>query len=333
DLIANTAGSLVGALAFALVVRALAGTASRSSLWGLPLEIVARPYGIACLGEAFYPFFSTGERTSIAATSLDRLTTTVLEFRWESFAQMPFQDFLLFLPAGAFAVLALDGRGWQRWPALGAVTLCGAVLMAAAEAGHGVLGMEIRGGAALLHAVAIAAGGAAGVAWVRRAPPSRDGSERGTLLLSTYVAVMVLWTLRPYQLEPTLSAVLEKVRLGTLIPMRSLARTMGVFSIVHVLTSFLLYVPVGAVLAIRPLRRRGWLAGFAPAAYLAVVSEVLQAGIIGRSFDVTDPMIQAAGAAVGWLIMRRAGFGGGGALPSDRDPANVVGPSLQSRIT
>ncbi len=42
--------------------------------------------------------------------------------------------------------------------------------------------------------------------------------------------------------------------------------------------------------------------------YLAVATELGQTLVVARTLDVTDLMIQAAGAAIGWVAVRRAGF-------------------------
>jgi hypothetical protein len=43
--------------------------------------------------------------------------------------------------------------------------------------------------------------------------------------------------------------------------------------------------------------------------YLAVVLELGQLFVLGRTFDVTDIITQCAAAAVGLVIVRRAGWG------------------------
>ena len=83
---------------------------------------------------------------------------------------------------------------------------------------------------------------------------------------------------------------------------------MTFFSVADVLILFLLFLPLGGLLAVWPLRSKGRLAGFAPAIYLAVVLEVCQIFVAGRSLDITDLLVQSAAAMVGWTVVRRAGF-------------------------
>jgi glycopeptide antibiotics resistance protein len=83
---------------------------------------------------------------------------------------------------------------------------------------------------------------------------------------------------------------------------------LDMFSVVDVSGPFLLYLALGALLAVWPLRLRGRLSGFAPAIYLAVATEIAQIVVAERLLDVTDLMIQASGATAGWVVVRRAGF-------------------------
>jgi hypothetical protein len=68
------------------------------------------------------------------------------------------------------------------------------------------------------------------------------------------------------------------------------------------------FFPLGALLAVWPLRRHGRLRGLAPAIYLAVVLEAGKIPIADRFLDVTHVLIQGAGAAIGFLLVRRLGY-------------------------
>jgi hypothetical protein len=93
---------------------------------------------------------------------------------------------------------------------------------------------------------------------------------------------------------------------GQLVPLRALAASFSLYSVADVAIGFLLYVPGGAWLSARPLRRRGALASLLPGIYLAVATEWSQLVVRGRTFDVTDILVQAAGVCVGWIVLRRA---------------------------
>jgi len=120
--------------------------------------------------------------------------------------------------------------------------------------------------------------------------------------------VLVLWALRPYRPEIRLEAIAAKVFSDWWVPLRPLTERMDVFSVVGVFTLGLLYLPLGALLAVWPLRLRGPAATFAPAVYVAVMIEIMQVFTATRTLEITHVMIEAAGAAVGWVIVRRAGF-------------------------
>jgi peptidoglycan/LPS O-acetylase OafA/YrhL len=74
--------------------------------------------------------------------------------------------------------------------------------------------------------------------------------------------------------------------------------------VADVVKPFFLFFPLGALLAVWPLRRRGALGYCLPAIYLAVITEIGQGFVEGRFFDGTDLLIQCAAAAIGWLVVR-----------------------------
>jgi glycopeptide antibiotics resistance protein len=80
------------------------------------------------------------------------------------------------------------------------------------------------------------------------------------------------------------------------------------FSVVDVMVAFFLFLPLGALLAVWPIRLRGSLRGFLPALYFAGAVELSQTMVLGRTVDITDFLVQAAGVGIGWAIVRRAGF-------------------------
>jgi len=80
------------------------------------------------------------------------------------------------------------------------------------------------------------------------------------------------------------------------------------FSALHVLQQFLLYLPLGSVLAVWPLRLTGRWAHLWPGVWLAVVIELGHVVIVDRTFDPTNALIAGAGLAIGWVVVRRSGF-------------------------
>lgn len=308
DLMTNTAGALVGALVSVLVVVALARRTGARSFVGIPASIFAVSYGAACLGEALIPLFRQELQVRVSGGLFARLTSALAAFRWDTVLTPVPGDFLLFLPAGAFGVAWLyeAGRGYRSSAAI--VVGAAVPLLMLAEIAHGVVGIRIHGGALVTHVTAVALGAALAATGLSRLTRRLRGPSRPRVLLFTYSFFVVLWAVRPFRPESSLRAVLAKLGSDWWIPLRSLGARVDLFSVVDVFAPFLLYLPLGALLAVWPLRLRGRLSGFAPALYLACGTELVQMLIATRTLDVTDLIVQASGTAVGWLLVRRAGF-------------------------
>lgn len=344
DLTTNTLGALAGAVILRLTVRSLEARRGRPALFGAPSLLLAGAYGAAVLGEALVPLFRQTPLSGVYGGPVQRLSAALDAFRWTSFADLPWGDVVLFLPAGFMAVAALmeEGRAPGRAAAWTAAIGLGA--MVAVEGLRGVLALPIEGGAALLHGGSIAAGGllavpilgrlATPVLHTRRpapggaSPASRRtavdpahrrtsgpggwrGSEGGRVraFLAGWLVVLALWTLRPYVPETDLAVLASKLGTDWWVPLRFLGMRVDVFSVVDVVTRFFLFLPAGAVLAARPLRSGGSLGAVLPALYVAGLAELAQLFVAGRTLDGTDALVQAAGVLVGWALVRRAGAG------------------------
>jgi len=72
--------------------------------------------------------------------------------------------------------------------------------------------------------------------------------------------------------------------------------------------SSLLFLPLGSLLAVWPLRLRGGWAQLWPGVWLALAIEAGHLVIVDRYFDLTNALIACAGLGIGWLAMRRSGF-------------------------
>lgn len=308
DLATNTGGALLGALVVAGVQGLVAGRRPARSYLGLPAVAFAVPYATVVLGEALVPLFRQTPVPGGFGGPVSRTVASMAAFEWSSVLQWPWLDLPLFLPAGVLVVAALAENGvpYRRaaaWTATG-----GVLTMATVELAHGVLGLQIVIGAGLLHAVAIALGA---VLAIRLVPPFTRrwrGGERAGVVAAAYVVVVLLWILRPYVPETDPAALVEELSSGWWRPLAFLASRLDVYSVMDVVTSFFLYLPVGALLAVWPLRRRGLLRGPLPALYLAAVAEGLQLLVAARTLDITDMLVNGAGVLVGWRLMRRAGF-------------------------
>lgn len=308
DLATNTAGAALGALCLVAMVLALAARRGEKSFVGVPAAVFGLSCALALAGEALVPLYRQEIVPWAFGGPLDRLATALAGFRWGSLGTWPLGDFLLFLPGGVFAVAALNEAGlpYRRaaaWTSAGAL-----VLFAAAEVAHGALGMEILGGAIVVHAAAAAAGALAASRGLPAFTRAVRGVHRPRSLSGAYLTWCLLWALRPYSLESSLGAVVSKLTAEWWIPLRFLGSRMDMFSVVDVVGGFFLFLPLGALLSVWPLRRRGVLAAVLPALWLAAVLEVSQTLVMGRTLDITDFLVQAAGAVIGWTVVRRAGF-------------------------
>lgn len=309
DVLTNTVGALFGAVAIVALVITVSRHRGDRSFVGLPTFVFAISYGIVTLGEMFAPLFRQSAFPNAYGGWLGRFHLSVGMFRWSSLAHVPLTDLVLIAPAGAFAVAALAeaGVGYRRsgWAvAMGAVALA-----ALAEIGHAFVGYPIDAGAFLSHAVGACVGAAGAARGLPALTRKLHGRRRPAALMAAYVAVLTIWALRPFSPELSLAAIGTELTNGWWIPLRFAGRRVDLFSVADVVGPFLLYLPFGALLAVWPLTRRGWLKHFWPAVYLAVATELCQLFVQGRLLDATDLLVQAAGAVVGWAVLRRAGYG------------------------
>jgi hypothetical protein len=173
---------------------------------------------------------------------------------------------------------------------------------------HGFLGQPILLGAFLCHALAIGLGAWVAARYLPTLTVQLRGQMRPQALTVIYALILAAWSWRPFLPEVTWSAVTSKLGARWYMPLASLGGRVDFFSVSDVCAQFLLYLPLGALLAVWPVRSRGWLAGPLPAIGLAFLCEGLQLGVWERTLDITIPLIQASGAVIGWAIVQRAGY-------------------------
>jgi len=94
-----------------------------------------------------------------------------------------------------------------------------------------------------------------------------------------------------------------------LIPLATYRDRTDLFTVADAAISCLLFLPVGALLAARPLGRDGLARGLRPGVLLVLGIELGQLFIADRWPDVTDILIQTAGLAIGVALIRRAAPG------------------------
>lgn len=322
DVLTNGSGAAGGAFCTAASIRALRDRIGRPSFVGIPALVFLVGYGGATVLEAVFPTLRQ-DSLPVWGGPLNRLTAAVNAFDPASIARLPWLEGLLFVPAGAVAVAALVEGNVSRHRAAAAAAAGGFVVMLAAEIGHGAVSHPIELGPALVHGAGFAVGAAAAGRWLP-AIPSRLRGRTGTLLLvGVYAALALLWTSRPFDvaLDPLLLG--RELGLQRFVPMSSYGLRGDLYGVATVGKLFLLYLPLGALLAVRPLRRGGPLGGVLPALYVAGAGELSHIVIATRFFDVTDLLVACAGAAVGWAMIRRAGFGAPAGRP--RQPLRTGG--------
>jgi VanZ family protein len=308
DVATNTTGALGGAVVLLALVAMAGRRRGARSFVGIPALLFAGSYAIAAWLEAVVPLFRQDPVPGAHGWPLTRFAASAAAFRWSSVLEFNWSDLLIFPAAGMLAVAALVEHGLPYGTAFRRVAIGGAGLSVLAELLHGSLGQPMLVGAVLVHAAAVALG-----AWAAaRSLPGLTVALRGQMrpqgLFVAYAAVLAAWALRPYLPDIYPADIQAKLALPWYVPLAALGGRMDFFSVVDVCTPFFLYLPLGGLLAVWPWRKQGKLAGPLPALWLALALEAGQLFVLDRSLDITDVLIQASGAFIGWAMVRRAGF-------------------------
>ena len=304
DTIGGLAGGLITLAAFAVVDEA----AGERSYFGIPSVLLAVSYGVATIMEAFMPLFRQDLLPQLGGSIAERIGRAIAAIRPESITYVPLIDILIFFPAGVFAVIALTEGGMSRVPAALIAILAAAVIYPLVEVVHGVAAEPILLGAALTHVVAASLGAVFAAYRVRAFVREYSMKRRAAIAAAAYAAAIMVWSWRPFKLDFSPAAMADQFTSSHLVPLKALAERGDLFSVTDVVAQGVLFVPLGALLAVWPLRTRGPLRGVLPAIYLAVLLETGKIPIAERFMDVTHILIQSAGAALGFLLVRRVGY-------------------------
>lgn len=309
DVATNTAGAALGVLATWWFLDRLKRRVGSRSFVGAPAALFASAYGGACLGEGLVPLFRQALAPNAWGSPGRRLDAALALFAYQpGWFPLPWGDLLLFMPLGVLSVAALAEAGWDYRKAAWTVALAGMVSALGLEFVHGTLGVHIRLGAALIHGWAVILGAMLGAIGLPVFSKRLRGPQRPRWVLVGYAVVLGFWTLRPYRLALDGLSIRMKLAFPWWIPLGDARYRSDLFSVIDVFGGFLLFLPVGALLAVWPLRRRGLLSGIWPLAILAFAMEFAQFFISARTPTVTDPIVQTAAAAIGWFAMRHVGF-------------------------
>jgi glycopeptide antibiotics resistance protein len=308
DLATNTGGAFAGGVALILLVALASQRRNARSFVGVPALLFAGTYGAATFFETVIPLFRQQEDPISRGGPLTRFAATIAAFRLGSVTQLTISDVVIFLPVGAFAVAALSEHGTDYAPARNRVILWGVLLSTLGEILHGFLGQPILLGAMVSHAVAVAAGAGLAARFLPTLTVMLRGQLRPRALTMAYAAVLAAWSWRPFLPEVTWSAIVSKFGARWYMPLAALGGRVDFFSVSDVCAQFLLFLPLGGLLAVWPVRKAGAWSGPLPAVYLAFFCEAAQLIVWERTLDVTIPLIQSAGAVIGWAIVQRAGY-------------------------
>lgn len=315
DVTTNTLGAFLGAFLLVRMVQLTAAGQGKRSFVGIPAALFALSYSVVAFGEAFLPLLRQNRFPNFGS-AFERFQVALSQFSWSSMGTLPAEEFLLFAPVGALAVAALNELGLNYKKAAVASSVAGGGLVVLAEVIHGFLPMPIIAGAALVHAVAIAAGAVAAATFLPKLTRALRGANRPRAIYLFYGFTLLLWALRPYAPERSLGGMLEKLAAPWWLPLAFARERMDLFTVFDVIGGFFLYLPLGALLAVWPLKKVGPLRGVVPALAFLVATEFMQLAVLGRTLSVDDMLVATAGVLVGWVLVRRAGFKPYGAVLS-----------------
>lgn len=309
DLTTNTLGAGLGALMIVVMTQVLRRARSMRTFLGLPLFTVAGAYLAAVSAEMFAPFYRRDMNPGAGGSILNRLMNALHYVRPVSSASFSVTDMALFAPAGILAVAALAELGLSYAAACSVTVVIGVALSVGVEVAHGIAGQPIELGAIASHVLGIALGAALAWRGVPAALHRLHGRPRALALVVAYALLLTAWAWRPFVPRLDQRVILGQLAPRHLTPLGVLGGTEDLFGVMDLAEQFFLYLPLGCLLTVWPLRRQGRFAHVLPGIYLALVLEVGQLVVLSRTFDVTDLLTQWAALGVGFVVVRRAGFG------------------------
>ncbi len=321
DLLTNTGGAALGSAGTVLLTRTLRARRRSSSYLGLPTLLILVGYGLAVLVETAFPVLRS-ELLPVWGGPVNRLLGALQVFELRSIAELPWSEGLLFVPAASMGVAALVEEMETDYVRSAIHTVgFGALALAMAEVLHGAASYPIQLGPLAVHVAGVAIGAAGAVLLLPPATREIRGRYRPLAFGLFYVGLLLCWVWRPFDFAPLQAGAMgEHLELGRFIPLSAHGIRGDLYSVADVVQLFALHLPLGGLLAVWPVRRSGPLRGLLPALYVAALGEIGQIVVVSRFFDVTDLLVAVAGAAVGYAVVRRAGFHvRGQLLPSGAD--------------
>jgi glycopeptide antibiotics resistance protein len=308
DVATNTIGALAGSLMIVLMTTFARRARTLHTFLGLPIFTIAGAYIAAVAAEMFSPLYRRDLNPGAGGSIFNRLMNALHYVRPVSPYAVSYFDMALFFPAGLLAVAALVELGLSYASACWIAIVGGAVLSVTVEVAHGIAGQAIELGAIAAHAVGIALGAVIGWAAIPVLTDRLRGRARAITLVSAYALLLTAWAWRPFEPRGSTREIAAQLSSDHLRPLGVLGATDDLFGVMDLAEQFFLYLPLGCLLAVWPLRRHGRLANLLPGIYIAVILEAGQLLVASRTFDVTDLITQCGALGVGFVVTRRAGY-------------------------
>ncbi len=316
DVMTNTLGSLLGALALWLAERRATSDMRRGTTIGIPGWIPSAAVLMTAFGLAFAPSSRATRPIGWASSPLERARIVAdapaLQVPWHALTT----DVVAWLIAGITVAIAVGDRtGRVRRTQLGAWMLITSTLLFGAHAGRALAGLQRESGTWQLQSVAAAIGLALGLALVprwRRSVPARSSRALQLAGLAGLLGCVMAWAPASWVAPPAGGATFSWRQL---VPMMSLFQRQDLSSVFLVLQKAGLGAAIGSCLAARTRmgeRRPGVRASVAFAALL----ELGQILVPGRYPDITDVLITTAAAGLVAVLVERADRGARD-LPTD----------------
>ncbi|UCG87266.1 MAG: VanZ family protein [Gemmatimonadota bacterium] len=307
DLFNNTVGALAGALLVVMMVEVAVRLRNRKSYFGVPAITISGAYLCAALFQAAV-LTRPQPAVGVYGGPIARFREMMARLEWGSLTELSLLDAFLFIPVGVLVVVTLAESGWTHKRAARLAVAIGVILSLAAELIRAPLGLELSLGAVIMHTVGATIGAVVTAKWLPEFSRQVRGRHRPLALALAYVVVLAAWSWQPFLLETDMQAILEQLSLTRFSLLSAHIGRVDVYSVADIGAAFFLFLPVGALLAVWPLKRRGWLADLLPGLYLAALAELSQILIVDRYFSLTDAIVQCAGVAIGWMVVRMAGY-------------------------
>ena len=308
DVFTNTLGGFAGAVATGAAMRAVQRLRRDKSYVGIPTLLVAGPYALAVLCEALAPLFDSNPLPYIEGGPFARLAQSLAASRSVDWDALPIWDIPLYAAAGFLLVaLVREQRGSSRHQWIG-VAVSGALAVLVAHVAHGMFGLAVRWEYIVTDAGSFVLGAWLANRYLGRLTQRYRGADRARGVIVAYTCLLFWWGWRPLIPEWRWTAIAAQIRAEAFIPLAGLAQRVDVFSALHVGQQFMVYLPLGALLAVWPLRFRGGWSHLWPGVWIALVVELGHIVIAGRTFDLTNTLLACSGVAMGWIAVRRSGY-------------------------